>query len=237
MIEKLPNYLEDFICYQLKVCFKASREIKMNDKWYYQPRYALGNALKSSPLYSYLYQNLFAPASISMDGKQISPPSPLIIRVDNPSRFKLSKGEEVDIYITIVGADKKLVLDFISFIPEWESYNFFKDIGLKYCSLQVFNPMYNNFSNTISIEKSAITSDYFYRNLTKWNSFIEIQFLSPATIKINQTLDRNISFSTLINRISGRAMDFYRFCINREVQIDKYFKSESGEIVVNGSLS
>ncbi|MDO4695787.1 MAG: hypothetical protein Q4A53_03455 [Porphyromonas sp.] len=110
----LPLFLQKFSAYHFRVRFEARQAFTFSGKWYFLPRYALGNALKNSSRFSHLYGELFKPHETE-DGTNSS--SRLIIRADKPSRRGFSRGEALDIYITIISQDPQLVEDFLTFLP------------------------------------------------------------------------------------------------------------------------
>lgn len=84
--------------YRFRIRFVPKSEVLFKGKWYFMPRYALGNALKNSKAFSHLYSVLFKLQE--EDCSQSS--SCLIIRADKQSRRGLAHRESLDIYIIIV---------------------------------------------------------------------------------------------------------------------------------------
>lgn len=65
--DSLPIFLSDFTAYHFSVRFRAERAIAFERKWYFMPRFALGNALKNSKQYAYLYGQIFKPQEEDAD--------------------------------------------------------------------------------------------------------------------------------------------------------------------------
>ncbi|MDO4770558.1 hypothetical protein [Porphyromonas sp.] len=181
----LPLFLQKFSAYHFRVRFEARQAFTFSGKWYFLPRYALGNALKNSSRFSHLYGELFKPHETE-DGTNSS--SRLIIRVDKPSRRGFSRGEALDIYITIISQDPQLVEDFLTFLPEWQAYNFFNDHSFIYRSYQLFSPEASLYRNGSTIDQARLTINFFVRQAPRWHEHLSLRFLTPTTLKVDQVL-------------------------------------------------
>lgn len=206
----IPIYLTNFQCFQLRVRFKAMLEVEMKKIWYFLPRYALGNALKNSGQYRALYHSLFRP---STDGKESGDDlnlTPLVIRADRPTRRSFRKYEFLDLYVTIVAKDPETVNEFIRFLPEWQYYDFFAEYHFKFERYQLLNPLTNLFENSLPAEKAILNYSYFNKIKPVWSESICVQFLSPATLYINNAFPQEILLDELFQRMSFRVAKLYR---------------------------
>lgn len=209
--DSLPIFLSDFTAYHFSVRFRAERAIAFERKWYFMPQFALGNALKNSEQYAYLYGQIFKPQEEDTDeSKGSGNTSRLIIRADKPSRKSLEAGEAMDLYITVVTRDPLLVGDFLSFLPEWQAYNFFRENDLTYDSYRLYNPTTEKYESGLRVEDAALTVDFFSRQAIRWGEILSVRFLSPASIKVDQILSAEIPYSRLMNRLSRVCMSYIR---------------------------
>lgn len=209
--ESLPTFLSEFSAFHFRVRFEAQKAVNFNSKWYFLPRFALGNALKKSPHYAYLYSEIFKPQEDAEGGvrKALLSTSRLIIRADKPFRRGFAAGEPLDLYITIVARDVSLVDDFLKFLPEWQDYNFFRESSLAYRSYQLFNPETDKYENSLRTESSRLTIDFFLRHAPYWEDLLCIRFLSPTSVKIDQVLTDEIPYSRFMNRLSRRLYELH----------------------------
>lgn len=222
--DSLPIFLSDFTAYHFSVRFRAERAIAFERKWYFMPRFALGNALKNSKRYAYLYGQIFKPQEEDTDeSKGSGNTSRLIIRADKPSRKSLEAGEAMDLYITVVTRDPLLVGDFLSFLPEWQAYNFFRENDLTYDSYRLYNPTTQKYESGLRVEDAALTVDFFSRQAIRWGEILSVRFLSPASIKVDQILSAEIPYSRLMNRLSRRLYELYTQYLSRgETSVERY---------------
>lgn len=203
----LPVFLRAFSAYHFRVRFEARQAITFSGKWYFLPRYALGNALKNSSRFSHLYDELFKPQE--PEGSGSSPSSRLVIRADKPTRRGFGAGEALDLYITIISGSPRLVEDFLTFLPEWQAYNFFHEYGLRYKSYQLLNAQSDRYENNLPLSKAKLDVEFFWRHAPQWSDTLGIRFLTPTTLKIDQIFTDRIPFSRLMNRVSRRLYDLY----------------------------
>lgn len=206
IIEELPVFLRGFTAYHFRVRFVPKTEILFKSKWYFLPRFALGNALKNSGKFSHLYSILFKPQEEEGD---LSSSSRLIIRADKPNRRGLAVREPLDLYITIVAKEVDLVEDFLKFLPEWQEYNFFQEYSLLYHSFQLFNPAVNKYETELQTRDARLDIHFFQKHAPRWSEFLSIRFLTPTTLKVDGVLTDTIPFFRLMNRFSRRLYDLY----------------------------
>ncbi|KGN97180.1 CRISPR-associated protein Cas1 [Porphyromonas gingivicanis] len=207
--DTLPIFLREFVAYHLRVRFVAQKDVAFQSKWYFLPRFALGNALKKSQDFSHLYTTLFKPQATEHKGELESSSSRLVIRVDKPYRHNLTQQEPVDLYITVVSREESLVKDFLQFLPEWQDYNFFQEHTLRYKSYQLLNAQNNKYENELPLSKAKLGLEFFRRHAPQWSETLAIRFLTPTTLKIDQIFTDYIPFSRLMNRVSRRLYDLY----------------------------
>ena len=208
----LPVFLRAFSAYHFRVRFEARQAITFSDKWYFLPRYALGNALKNSSRFSHLYDELFKPQE--PEGPGSSPSSRLVIRADKPSRRGFGAGEALDLYITIISGSPRLVEDFLTFLPEWQAYNFFHDYRFIYRSYQLLNPDTALFEAGLPIDRAQLTIDFFVCHAPSWRDRLRLCFLTPTTLKVDQLLTPDIPYTRLMNRLSRRLYLLYAECLS-----------------------
>lgn len=226
----LPVFLRAFSAYHFRVRFEARQAITFSGKWYFLPRYALGNALKNSSRFSHLYDELFKPQE--PEGSGSSPSSRLVIRADKPTRRGFGAGEALDLYITIISGSPRLVEDFLTFLPEWQAYNFFHDNGFIYRSYQLLDPDTDLFESRLSVDRARLTIDFFVRHAISWRDDLCLRFLTPTTLKVDQVLMPDIPYTRLMNRLSRRLYLLYVEYLSDEADPPAPFVfAEQGEIL------
>lgn len=226
----LPVFLRSFSAYHFRVRFEARRAFTFSGKWYFLPRYALGNALKNSSRFSHLYDELFKPQET--EGMSNSPSSRLVIRADKPSRRAFGAGEALDLYITIISRSSRLIEDFLNFLPEWQAYNFFHDNGFIYRSYQFLNPDTDLFESALSVDWARLTIAFFVRHAISWRDSLCLRFLTPTTLKVDQVLTPEIPYTRLMNRLSRRLYLLYVEYLSDETEHPAPFVfAEQGEIL------
>lgn len=226
----LPVFLRAFSAYHFRVRFEARQAITFSGKWYFLPRYALGNALKNSSRFSHLYDELFKPQE--PEGSGSSPSSRLVIRADKPTRRGFGAGEALDLYITIISGAPRLVEDFLSFLPEWQAYNFFHDNGFIYRSYQLLDPDTDLFESRLSVDRARLTIDFFVRHTISWRDDLCLRFLTPTTLKVDQVLMADIPYTRLMNRLSRRLYLLYVEYLSDDADPPAPFVfAEQGEIL------
>lgn len=226
----LPVFLRAFSAYHFRVRFEARQTITFSGKWYFLPRYALGNALKNSSRFSHLYDELFKPQE--PEGSGSSPSSRLVIRADKPTRRGFGAGEALDLYITIISGSPRLVEDFLTFLPEWQAYNFFHDNGFIYRSYQLLDPDTDLFESRLSVDRARLTIDFFVRHTISWRDYLCLRFLTPTTLKVDQVLMPDIPYTRLMNRLSRRLYLLYVEYLSDEADPPAPFVfAEQGEIL------
>lgn len=226
----LPVFLRAFSAYHFRVRFEARQTITFSGKWYFLPRYALGNALKNSSRFSHLYDELFKPQE--PEGSGSSPSSRLVIRADKPTRRGFGAGEALDLYITIISGSPRLVEDFLTFLPEWQAYNFFHDNGFIYRSYQLLDPDTDLFESRLSVDRARLTIDFFVRHTISWRDYLCLRFLTPTTLKVDQVLMPDIPYTRLMNRLSRRLYLLYVEYLSGDADPPAPFVfAEQGEIL------
>ena len=226
----LPVFLRAFSAYHFRVRFEARQAITFSGKWYFLPRYALGNALKNSSRFSHLYEELFKPQE--PEGSGSSPSSRLVIRADKPTRRGFGAGEALDLYITIISGSPRLVEDFLTFLPEWQAYNFFHDNGFIYRSYQLLDPDTDLFESRLSVDRARLTIDFFVRHTISWRDDLCLRFLTPTTLKVDQVLMPDIPYTRLMNRLSRRLYLLYVEYLSDDADLPAPFVfAEQGEIL------
>ena len=226
----LPVFLRAFSAYHFRVRFEARQVITFSGKWYFLPRYALGNALKNSSRFSHLYDELFKPQEPERSGS--SPSSRLVIRADKPTRRGFGAGEALDLYITIISGSPRLVEDFLTFLPEWQAYNFFHDNGFIYRSYQLLDPDTDLFESRLSVDRARLTIDFFVRHTISWRDDLCLRFLTPTTLKVDQVLMSDIPYTRLMNRLSRRLYLLYVEYLSDDADPPAPFVfAEQGEIL------
>lgn len=228
----VPDFIRQFYCYQIKVSFRATFSVSIDEKWYFLPRYALGNALKNSPKHSALYELLFKPEFDRRDLANTA--TPLIIRADKPKRTAFSKNEKIDIYITLITIEESILKSFIYFLPEWQHFDFFKTYRLSYVGYAFFDPKRKLFYADLTFDKAKIDFDFFNQEKPIWKNTLEIKFITPTTFKIKDEFTQSIHFDALINRIAKRCSNIYRlFLTNKKYTSEAYVTPPDAEILLS----
>jgi len=223
----IPLFLRNFYCYQVKVQFRAVAQVEMSGRWYYQPRYALGNALKNSPRYSYLYETLFKPgAGEENDGRF----TPIVVRADKPTRKIFRQNEYLDIYVTVITSNEQTLLDFLGFLPEWSQYGFFAENQFEYSRYQLFDTKAGHFKSDAACAEARLDYDYFYKIKPVWKDSLEIEFTTPTTLKFNGEMEREIPYHKVINRISEKCYKLYHswLAADNDDMSERYYLENGG---------
>lgn len=234
-LEGLPRFLEGFTAYHLRVRFVAEREVAFGGKWYFLPRFALGNALMNSPRFAHLYTELFKPEpQTGADGRQHTSASRLVVRADRPTRRGLARREPLDLYITIVVREERLVEDFLAFLPEWQGYNFMQEHGLSYHSYQLLSPETGRYETGLGVGEARLDIGFFERQAPEWVEGLSVRFLTPTTLRLDQLLSAEIPLSRLLNRISRRLYDLYTQCLASEGEsVEPFVFAERNDLVLS----
>lgn len=234
--EELPIFLREFSAYHFRVRFVAQKDVEFKGKWYFLPRFALGNALKNSKTFSHLYSDLFKPESTKGEEEKASTiSSRIVIRADKPNRHRIARREPLDLYITIVAKDAAPVDEFLRFLPEWQKYNFFHENHLSYHSYQLLDPTTDKYQTDLKAEKARLDIRFFLKHAPKWEDILTIRFLSPTTLKIDHILTDLIPYSRLMNRVSRRLHDLYRYYLltDESMQIEPYIFPDRDDLLLS----
>ncbi|MDO4790565.1 MAG: CRISPR-associated endonuclease Cas1 [Porphyromonas sp.] len=234
--EELPLFLREFSAYHFRVRFVAQKDVEFKGKWYFLPRFALGNALKNSKTFSHLYSDLFKPEGTRGEEEKASTiSSRLVIRADKPNRHRIARREPLDLYITIVAKDAAPVDEFLRFLPEWQEYNFFHENRFSYHSYQLLNPITDKYQTDLKAENARLDIHFFLKHVPKWEDILTIRFLSPTTLKIDHILTDAIPYSRLVNRVSRRLYDLYRHYLltDESMQVEPYIFPDRDDLLLS----